>query len=52
MENRTYDLEKMIRKMNKTHKDKMVSLQKREKRKLNIKEKKLVKKSTIVEDDF
>jgi DNA recombination-dependent growth factor C len=47
----SYDLEKMIKKVNKIAKDKISDLQSRDKRKLNIKEKKKLKK-TIVEEDF
>lgn len=45
------DLEKMIRKMNKVNKDKILTLKSREKRKLNIKEKKLPQKLSVVESD-
>jgi DNA recombination-dependent growth factor C len=48
----SYDLEKMIKKVNKIAKDKISDLQSRDKRKLNIKEKKKLKKTIIVEEDF
>jgi hypothetical protein len=48
----SYDLEKMIKKANKIAKDKLSDLQSRDKRKLNIKEKRLIKKAAVIEDDF
>jgi hypothetical protein len=46
------DLEKMIRKMNKINKEKCLTLKSREKRKLNIKEKKLLQKQNIVDNEL
>lgn len=47
-----YELEKMIRRIQKVAKDKYISLQSREKRKLKIKERKFVRKSFVNEDEF
>ncbi|HKM00529.1 MAG TPA: hypothetical protein VJ083_00590 [Sedimentibacter sp.] len=46
-----FDLEKAIKKMNKVAKDKYLSNQSREKRKLNIKEKKYLPKQSVIEKD-
>ena len=47
-----YNLEKMIKKMNKINKEKYLTMQAREKRKLNIKEKKYLPKQDVVEKDY
>ena len=47
-----YDLEKMIRKVSKIAKDKYLTIQKREKRKLNIKEKKYLPKQGVIDKDY
>lgn len=47
-----YELEKMIRKSNKIAKEKCIAIQKREKRKLCIKEKKYLPKQNVVEKDY